>query len=209
MSFSQERYKALGSRAFFSKVIRRTLLIFLLGYLMYWFPFFRLNDAHQVIAAPISHTRIMGVLQRIALCYFFASLILYFFSARKAFIISVLLLIGTTWILLLLFGDPAQPFGMLTNAGTYLDKFLMGDNHLYHGEGVAFDPEGWLSTLPAIVNVVAGVFCGLVDPATRQGLQYHCAIIAVRCAADIYCACGGQAWFSPSTKNYGPAPSFY
>ena len=49
---------------------------------------------------------------------------------------------------------------MLTNAGTYLDKFVMGDSHLYHGEGVAFDPEGILSTLPAIVNVICGYFAG-------------------------------------------------
>jgi predicted acyltransferase len=49
---------------------------------------------------------------------------------------------------------------MLTNAGTYLDKYLLGDAHLYHGEGVAFDPEGILSTLPAIVNVICGYYAG-------------------------------------------------
>ena len=36
----------------------------------------------------------------------------------------------------------------------------MGNDHLYHGEGIPFDPEGWLSTLPAIINVVAGYFAG-------------------------------------------------
>ena len=49
---------------------------------------------------------------------------------------------------------------MLTNAGTYLDKFVISDAHLYHGEGVAFDPEGILSTLPAIVNVICGYYAG-------------------------------------------------
>jgi predicted acyltransferase len=61
---------------------------------------------------------------------------------------------------LLIFGDQSAPYGMLTNAGTYLDKFLLGDAHLYHGEGVAFDPEGILSTLPAIVNVICGYYAG-------------------------------------------------
>jgi predicted acyltransferase len=36
----------------------------------------------------------------------------------------------------------------------------MGENHLYHGEGIPFDPEGWLSTLPAMVNVIAGYLVG-------------------------------------------------
>ena len=49
---------------------------------------------------------------------------------------------------------------MTGNAGYKLDVFLMGESHMYHGEGVAFDPEGWLSTLPAIGNVVAGYVVG-------------------------------------------------
>lgn len=49
---------------------------------------------------------------------------------------------------------------MLTNAGTKLDLFLLGENHLYHGEGAAFDPEGILSTLPAISNVLFGYVIG-------------------------------------------------
>src|SRR5690606_27037812 len=107
------------------KVVKRTILIFLIGYLMYWFPFFRLNAAGDIISAPISHTRIMGVLQRIALCYFFGSLLVHYFSTRKVIIISVILLIGY-WILLLAFGNQSQPLSMMGNAGLYLDKFLMG-----------------------------------------------------------------------------------
>lgn len=159
MSFSLDKYRAIGSAAFLKKILKRTLLIFLLGYLMYWFPFFRLDAAHHVVGAPIGHTRIMGVLQRIALCYLFASLLIHYLSRRAVIIVSILLFV-VYWLALLLFGDPAQPYSMLGNAGLYLDKFLMGNNHLYRGEGVPFDPEGWLSTLPAIVNVVAGYFAG-------------------------------------------------
>ncbi|HEY2580771.1 MAG TPA: DUF5009 domain-containing protein, partial [Mucilaginibacter sp.] len=109
---------------------------------------------------PISQTRILGVLQRIALCYLFAALMIRYISSKTAIIvISVLLLFGY-WFLLLIYGDPAAPYGMLTNAGTYLDKWALGDAHLYHGEGVAFDPEGFLSTLPSIVNVICGYYAG-------------------------------------------------
>lgn len=159
MSFSIRKYVQKGESTFLKKVIKRTVLIFLIGYLMYWFPFFDLNSAGEIISAPISHTRIMGVLQRIALCYFFGSLLIHYLSPKNVAIVSVLLLIGY-WIILLAFGDPSQPLSMLGNAGLFVDKSLMGVNHLYHGERIPFDPEGWLGTLPAIVNVVIGYFAG-------------------------------------------------
>ena len=159
MSFSLKKYEQISNVTFLKKVIKRTFLIFLIGYLMYWFPFFGLNSAGEIISAPISHTRIMGVLQRIALCYFFGSLLVHYFSTKKVIIISLILLFGY-WILLYVFGSPSQPLSMMGNAGLYLDKALMGNDHLYHGERIPFDPEGWLSTLPSIVNVVIGFFAG-------------------------------------------------
>ena len=159
MSFSLKKYEQISNVAFLKKVIKRTFLIFLIGYLMYWFPFFGLNSTGEIISAPISHTRIMGVLQRIALCYFFGSLLVHYFSTKKVIIISLILLFGY-WILLYAFGSPSQPLSMMGNAGLYLDKALMGNDHLYHGERIPFDPEGWLSTLPSIVNVVIGFFAG-------------------------------------------------
>src|SRR5690348_5149023 len=98
MSFSLGKYRELGAGAFFKKVLSRTLLIFLLGYLMYWFPFFRLDSQHHIIGAPIGHTRIMGVLQRIALCYFFASLSIHYLSRRQIIILGIGLFLGY-WIL--------------------------------------------------------------------------------------------------------------
>ena len=159
MSFSLDKYRLISNASFLTKIFKRAALIFLIGYLMYWFPFFGVNPAGEIISAPLANTRIMGVLQRIALCYLFASLIIHYLSKRMVIITSVLLLVGY-WLLLLLFGDANQPYSLLGNAGLYLDKFLMADGHLYHGEGIPFDPEGWLSTLPAIVNVVIGYYAG-------------------------------------------------
>lgn len=159
MSFSMERYRALGDAAFFGKVFKRTLLIFLLGYLMYWFPFFVVENG-QFAFKPFSTTRVMGVLQRIALCYLFASLLIRFLSTRGVMIAGIILLCGY-WLLLLAYGTPGDVYGMQTNAGFYFDRFILGENHLYHGEGVAFDPEGLLSTLPSIVNVIIGYYAGV------------------------------------------------
>lgn len=171
MSFSLKKYRLISNSAFLTKIIKRTILIFLIGYLMYWFPFFRLNDAGQIAGAPIANTRIMGVLQRIALCYFFGSLLVHYLSSKNVIIVSIILLVGY-WVLLLAFGDSSQPLSMSGNAGLYLDRFLMGNDHLYHGERIPFDPEGWLGTLPAIVNVVIGFFAGKFIQ--EKGKSFEC-----------------------------------
>jgi predicted acyltransferase len=171
MSFSLKKYELISNSAFLTKVIKRTILIFLIGYLMYWFPFFRLNDAGEIIGATIANTRIMGVLQRIALCYFFGSLMVHYLSSKKIIIVSIILLIGY-WLILLAFGDPSQPLSMMGNAGLSVDRFLMGNNHLYHGERIPFDPEGWLGTLPAIVNVIIGFFAGKFIQ--QKGKTFEC-----------------------------------
>ena len=159
MSFSMKKFAGLSSGSVVWRIFKRAAIIFLLGYLMYWFPFVT-KDAGGWHFAPIADTRIMGVLQRIALCYLFGSLIVYFIKSTTAVVIFSIILLFGYWFLLLIFGDHNNPYGMLTNAGTYLDKFVLGDSHLYHGERVAFDPEGILSTLPAIVNVICGYFAG-------------------------------------------------
>jgi predicted acyltransferase len=158
MSFSMKRYLEMGNTAVLGKIFKRTLLIFLIGYLMYWFPFFNFDGGH-IGLSPISNTRIMGVLQRIALCYCFASLMIHFLSKQSVIILSILFLVGY-WIILLVFGNPANPLSITGNAGIFLDKYILGDSHMYHGEKIAFEPEGFLSTLPAIVNVIVGYYAG-------------------------------------------------
>ena len=70
--------------------------------------------------------------------------------------ISTLFLLGY-WLVMYLGGD----YTMTGNLGLKIDKWLLGDNHLYHGEGIAFDPEGVLSTIPAVVNVIIGYYAGV------------------------------------------------
>ena len=156
MSFVMKKWSAKSQSAVLFKIGKRTAVIFLLGYLMYWFPFFKLDDNNHLLPFPITETRILGVLQRIALCYGIASLMIVYLKPKITVIISILLLL-IYWLVLYLFGD----YTMQGNAGLKFDLWLMGEQHLYHGEGIAFDPEGWLSTLPAVANVVAGYLAGL------------------------------------------------
>jgi predicted acyltransferase len=148
MSFVLPKWEKLPNSTVSFKILKRTLLIFLLGYLMYWFPF----------TGSIGETRILGVLQRIALCYGIGSFIAYYMHERVVMILSALLLL-IYWYLSMNFGIVGN-IPNQQNAGFIFDKWIMGEAHMYHGEGFAFDPEGWLSTLPAIVNVLIGFRVG-------------------------------------------------
>jgi predicted acyltransferase len=144
--FSFKRYNHTLSQDLLLKIWKRTLIIFLLGVAMYAFPFY--NN-------PPSNWRILGVLQRIALCYGIGSTLSLLLNRRQIIGLSAALLLCYWWIM--------SQFGDLTlagNAGQKLDLWLFGESHLYHGEGVAFDPEGLLSTMPSIVTFLIGYLAG-------------------------------------------------
>ncbi|MBS1564693.1 MAG: DUF5009 domain-containing protein, partial [Bacteroidetes bacterium] len=141
------------------KILKRTIIIFLLGFLMYWFPFFKQDNAGHWVLSPFSETRVMGVLQRIALCYGIGALLVYYLKPRTAVIICIGLLF-LYWGLLWWFGVPGEELTMAGNAGRRFDIWLLGYKHLYHHDKIIFDPEGALSTLPAVGNVVAGFVVG-------------------------------------------------
>jgi predicted acyltransferase len=160
MSFSMKKFTGQSNASVIFKIIKRSALIFLVAWCLEWLGSIQHHVGGGWSIGSFAHMRILGVLPRIALCYLFAALMVWFIRSTKAIIIISILLLFGYWALLLIFGDPADPFGMLTNAGTYLDKLVLGDAHMYHGEGVAFDPEGILSTLPSIVNVICGYYAG-------------------------------------------------
>jgi predicted acyltransferase len=160
MAFVMHKYES-NEKAFWIKTLKRTFIIFIIGYLLSWFPFYNFEDGHF---RSFDHTRIVGVLQRIALCYFFASVIIHYCSKKTAIIISGVLLVGY-WVILYLYGKPGDPFSLVGYAGNDLDFDILGKAHMYHGEmidgeRIAFEPEGILSTLPAIVNVIFGYLAG-------------------------------------------------
>ncbi len=170
MSFSMGKFGKSDDGLFFRKVIKRTILIFLIGYLMYWFPFFRFDAGGEWSLKPIGETRIMGVLQRIALCYFSAALMIRYLSKNATIIISACLLL-LYWAILYLFGETGKELTMGGNAIVRLDLFLFGEGHVYKKDVAVFDPEGLLSTLPAIVNVLAGYWAGIFI--REQGKSYQ------------------------------------
>jgi predicted acyltransferase len=164
-----------GDATFWKKIIKRTLIIFLIGLFLNWFPFVRWNNeewsfVHWVNPNnPERGVRILGVLQRIALCYFFASIIIYYLKIRKAFYVGLILLL-LYWLLCYV-GNPTDPYSLGGWFGTGIDKKILGVAHMYKGEGVPFDPEGIMSTISSIVEVILGYMVG--DYIIKKGKSFE------------------------------------
>ncbi|MBA2744729.1 MAG: DUF5009 domain-containing protein [Flavisolibacter sp.] len=166
MAFVMPRLRTAGPASFWKKVIKRSLLIFAIGLFLNWWPFLRWQGgAYEWIGwtsinnqGNLTGVRIFGVLQRIAVCYFFASIIIYYLKPRGAFLAGLLLLLFY-WLLCVL-GNPSDPYSLNGWFGTEIDKAILGTHHMYKGEGIPFDPEGIMSTLPAIVQVILGYLVG-------------------------------------------------
>ena len=154
MRFSFEKYEFCKWGPLFKKVVFRTMTIFVIGLLLSAFPFVRQDW-------DWTHFRIMGVLQRIALAYIMASLIVVRADVKGIVKISMGLLFGY-WILLMGHGwySGLDPYALKTNLPLIIDSFILGENHLYGGTGIPFDPEGLLSTIPSIVTVLIGFLVG-------------------------------------------------
>jgi predicted acyltransferase len=186
MSFGDPR--AGTEAAFLQKVLKRTAILFLLGVLLYWYPFARPDaDGHWALIGP-GDTRLTGVLQRIALAFFLSALAVRHLSRRALYILCAVLLLGH-WAVMMLAGVPGEQFTKLGNAGTRLDLWLLGPAHLYRKDS-GFDPEGLLGVMPSVVNVLAGYLCGL---ALRLGADMRRTVIRM-VGAGLALAILGLAW---------------
>lgn len=155
LAFVKEKWSTSDFSSIATKIIKRTVIIFLLGYIMYWFPFMKWTAEGDLVMKGIGETRIWGVLQRIAVCYGVAAFMVLWLNKKQLLYSATVLLLGY-WLILYGFGD----YSLENNAVRTLDLLLFGENHLYGGDGIPFDPEGLLSTLPAIVNTIGGYLAG-------------------------------------------------
>ena len=147
LSLRQRRLVGEPASRLLLKIARRTLIIFALGCVLNGFPFFDWDVF-----------RIPGVLQRIAVCYLLAAVAVLALDVRGQAVLTIVLLIGY-WLLMRFVpipGHRAGHFGLGTNLAAHVDNFLMHGHLLYHH----WDPEGVLSTLPAVATTLTGVLTG-------------------------------------------------
>jgi predicted acyltransferase len=179
LSLSARRARGDDERAIRAQIIRRGALIFLFGFLVNGFPYFTWGDVPGVadptllqrMADRLLHWRIMGVLQRIGIAYLCAALLTQRTTLKQQVGIIATLLLGY-WLVMtvlpvpgegtigaLLLNDPSRTMAAWTDR-LLLDwsRWGMG-NHIWVS-GVTWDPEGILSTVPAICTCMLGNLAG-------------------------------------------------
>jgi predicted acyltransferase len=155
MPFAMRKWQGLPSSVVIYKIFKRSALIFIVGYLLSWYVTMHWNDG-RLEFGNLFDTRIMAVLQRIGLCYFIAALMVWFLSVRITVIISVAFLLAY-WLLLASYGSMSIEDNLVRN----IDLAVFGAARMYREKGVVFDPEGLLSTMPAVVSIISGYLAGL------------------------------------------------
>jgi predicted acyltransferase len=179
------------------KILRRSLILFGLGLLLAGFPFGLLGS--RSLTELLAVWRIPGVLQRIAVCYLVVSLLVLHCRVRTLKLVAVALLVGY-WALMTLVPVPGQGAPDIDQPGghlsAWLDRAVFGD-HVWEHAGV-YDPEGLLSTLPAIATTLFGVFAGLLLAATMEPLERVARLFST--GALLAAAGFVWGWFFPINK---------
>jgi len=173
LSLSARRARGDDDSAIVKQILRRGTIIYLLGFAMAMFPFYQWGTIDSIpnatawdrIIYRIEHVRILGVLPRIAIVYVCAALLTLKTTLRQQIIIIAALLFGY-WFAMTLIPVPGEnEIGALLlhtkdrNLAAYLDRVILGTNHIWTGS-VTYDPEGVLSTIPAIATAMLGVIAG-------------------------------------------------
>jgi predicted acyltransferase len=172
MSFAKSRPTPL-------KILRRSALLFGLGFFLNAFPHFDPAEIH-----------IMGVLQRIALVYLVASFVVLYVPRTGQLALGASLLVGY-FAAMTLVPVPGHGAGVLTpdgNLAGWIDRAVLGAKHVY-GNG-PYDPEGLLSTLPAVVTALIGFWAG--DWVRHQHVGAH--VTRRLTTAGLALAAAGAAW---------------
>jgi predicted acyltransferase len=157
MFFSFAKYGNELNKESLLKIGKRVLLIFAIGLFLNSFPQWNQD---------FSKLRIMGVLQRIALAYGLAAIIVLYVNRKYLPYLGAIILL-VYWGLVYSLGG-SDPYSLAGNPATPFDTALLGENHLYKGFGIPFDPEGVFSTLPAIVTVIIGYLVGALIKESRK-----------------------------------------
>jgi predicted acyltransferase len=124
-------------------IFKRSFLLFSTGLILQIIPFEHAPDTW----------RIMGVLQRIGLCFLLVAIMIAIIKERWLLLTGVLILIGY-WMLLLSAGQ--APYSLENNLVRHVDMAILGSAHVWQGKGIPFDPEGLLSSVSASITVLSG-----------------------------------------------------
>lgn len=152
-------WKTVGHMAY------RGALIVLIGWALSWFGIFMRNFfvngetfCDAIWNIPVHHLRWMGVFPRLGIVSFFAGLLLLIFKPKRAPWVAGVLMIGYCILI-----SVTNSFELTAeNILARVDLACLGDAHMYHKDGLPFDPEGLLSTIPCFAHCLLGAFAGFL-----------------------------------------------
>lgn len=159
------------------KILKRTVLILLIGWAIGWFDFVCEGDFF-----PFAHLRLTGVLPRIALCYCVASLLALYVNHKRLAWIAGILLVGYAVLLCMGNGYACDETNILSVA----DRGILGTDHLYRKSPI--DPEGLVSTLSAIAHTLIGFCCGALM--LKKGISLETRILKLAVTGFLLMAVG-------------------
>ena len=203
MAFSFAKYSEGLNAASVKKLIKRGILIFLVGLGLNAFPFYPTSPDPELtfwgnLADYWGHVRIVGVLQRIAMCYILGGLVALWLKSTKKIIISMGVLMGLHWLILFLIGDHSAPlvngaagsFSLAGQNADVIDLAIFGESHIYKGFGIPFDPEGLLGALSGACTVLLGYLIGNKIRNTESKID----VVAQLYTIGMLCLAGGLVW---------------
>lgn len=203
MAFSFAKYNEGLNGASVKKLIKRGVLIFLVGFGLNAFPFYPTSPNPDLtfwenLAYHWQHVRIVGVLQRIAMCYILGGLVALWLRSARKIIISMGVLMGLHWLILFLIGDHSAPlvngaagsFSLAGQNADLIDLAIFGENHIYKGFGIPFDPEGLLGALSGACTVLLGYLIGNKIRNTESKID----VVAQLYTIGMLCLAGGLVW---------------
>ncbi|MDY6002331.1 MAG: heparan-alpha-glucosaminide N-acetyltransferase domain-containing protein [Candidatus Cryptobacteroides sp.] len=221
MAFSLRKFEGDDGKAY-KHIIKRGILIFLVGFALNLFPFFPATPHDpgwsfgQNYLYWFQHKRIFGVLQGIGLAYILGGCLVVWLKKPWRLLGAVGVLCAAYTAILLIFGREPGPFTIEGNVSMRIDEWLVGGNHCYHGySGTNFDPEGLLGTMTRACNALLGYLVGFMilhshkdrdvgetaasdDPASlsvvSRMLFYGCCCLALAMALSIWIPISKPLW---------------
>ena len=203
MAFSFAKYSEGLNVTSVKKLIKRGILIFLVGLGLNAFPFYPTSPNPDLtfwgnLADYWGHVRIVGVLQRIAMCYILGGIVALWLKSTKKIIISMGVLMGLHWLILFLIGDHSAPlvngaagsFSLAGQNADIIDLAIFGESHIYKGFGIPFDPEGLLGALSGACTVLLGYLIGNKIRKTESKID----VVAQLYTIGMLCLAGGLVW---------------
>ncbi|MER2492482.1 acyltransferase family protein [Catenovulum sediminis] len=182
MYFSLKKSESLANNNNVSRIFKRAFYLFSIGLM--------LNALWMIPPNGVENLRIMGVMQRISLAYLIGGLLILCCRRSHLYIVSLLILVGYSSSLA---WYSESPYSLQDNLVRFVDMSILGEAHMYQLRGIAFEPEGLLSTLPAVVNILFGFeITRVLNQATRP-------LVAVKkltliCAITFFAAIILQNW---------------